>query len=139
MFTFEGKKRFGLLLRRHRLDQTLWPDSLSRWFETKGGIAIYDKLTRPMLLEWLAQQVGWSELSAATYERVYARMERWADADKASAQSGLPNLPLLVAFEQTGFLTLPSTNSGDRIAITKMVTLVDILRGTVDPEQPVAP
>lgn len=139
MFTFEGKKRFGLLLRRHRLNQTLWPRALSQWFDAKGGLDVYDKLTRPMFLQWLAQTMGWSELAATTTQRSYAHMERWAEADKPSDQSGSPNLPLLVAFERTGFLTLPSTNPGDRVAITEMITLVDILRGVTDPEQPVQP
>ncbi|MGI8935869.1 MAG: hypothetical protein ACR2FS_17520, partial [Phormidesmis sp.] len=125
MFTFEGKKRFGLLLRRHRLDQTLWPRSLSQWFEAKGGLDVYDKLTRHMLLEWLAQEMRWSELKTSTYERVYSRMERWAEAGKPSEQIALPNLPLLVAFEQTSFLTRPSTTAGDRVAITEMLTLVE--------------
>lgn len=122
------------MLKQHRGDSTLWPDSLHRWWTAKGGFVANEYLTRPLLMEWLSTEMQWPELMESGYRQKYARMELWATALNEKEQQGIPDTVIMVAMEQTGFLTFPNKN-GDRVPAT-MKSLIEVLRGDRSPEQP---
>jgi hypothetical protein len=134
MFSYEGKKAFGSMLKRHRGDSSLWPESLVKWFQAKGGFVAHEHLTRPLLAEWLAAEMGWPELAESAYIQRYARMEQWGLAFNEAGQKGVPDPVIMLALQQTEFLSFP-TASGDRVAATIQM-MIEVLRGDRFPEQP---
>lgn len=135
MFTPEGRRQFGRLLREHRLNHSLWPESLYQWFETKGGFIENDKLTRFMLIEWFSVEMNWPDLNTLAYERKYGRVEQWADLRSDRQQNYSIDPVLLVTFERSRFLSLKGEGD-ERIPISDVFTMVRILRGELNPDTP---
>lgn len=97
-----------------------------------------DKLTRFMLMEWLSVEMNWPELNTLAYERKYGRVEQWADSRRDRTQSFSIDPVLLVAFEQSQFLSLKGED-GNRIPISDVFAMIRILRGELDPDTPQSP
>ena len=122
------------MLKQHRGDSALWPDSLKHWWVAKGGFVANEHLTRPLLMEWLATQTQWPELTKLGYQQKYSRMEHWAIVTTEKEQNGIADVVVMAAMERAKFLTLPN-KKGDRIPAT-MQSMIKVLRGDRDPDQP---
>ena len=124
----DTKQVFGQWLELHHSRRELWPQKLDDWYESRGGDAANGKgLTDEMMLEWMAEETGWNELTEDYFLRLYRRQKQWSRGKK----EGRDNLLLAVAIAKVRLLTIRSGASRSRVDDVEVI--LNVLRGTISP------
>lgn len=124
----DTKQVFGQWLELHHSRRELWPEKLDDWYEARGGDAANGKgLTDEMMLEWMAEETGWSELTEDYFLRLYRRQKQWSRGKK----EGRDNLLLAVAIAKVELLTIET--GGNRSRVNNIEIILNVLRGRLNP------
>ena len=119
---------FGQWLELHHSRRELWPKKLDDWYEARGGDAANGKgLTDEMMLEWMAEETGWTELTEDYFLRLYRRHKQWSRGKK----EGRDNLLLAVAIAKVELLTVGSDVERQRVDDVEII--LNVLRGAFSP------
>lgn len=132
-YTAAGCRAFGKHLARHRADTRLWPPNLYEWYELKGYFGDRYGLSIPRLIDWLEYSTGYAFTKSYTAKNEITKMESWGSAVNDSLIRGRPDLAVLVAFQITGYLSLPS-EEGRRVMLVE--DMVEVMSGRMDPLKP---
>jgi len=125
IYTFDGKKAFGMWLARHRTDTRLWPDSLYGWADAKGLFGPgQERLSILKLVHWLEQQTGYALSKDASASTSINKMEGWGTAVNSKLAGGKPDAVVLAAFHLTEYLTVPGASPRKPMSFDEMLQIM---------------
>ena len=125
VYSDRGKQTLGENIESFMNDRSVWPDSLRAFFEGIPLTARKRGLTISMLIKWMAQETGLSQLADSYYHDSFVtllgRYKTWGYDPSKSAGD---NFILLTAISQCGVVRDSQGNP-----IRQPARLIDILTG----------
>lgn len=128
VFSKEGKQSLGEGIYDFMQNQRLWPESLKRFYEGIPRASRRRGLTQGMLLNWMAEETGFEELSdenEASHQRFKTLLGRYKDWHEYPERSAGESIMLLSAIAHCGIVR----DSGGRV-IKDINDLVKFLYGS---------